>query len=116
MLKQFVSKAAGESKPEACTFRGTLRISMSRERSWRAFLASCELIDHSNRYTPVIQCRVVCSIDGRVAIAGYRTILIDPRLEREIDSDRFGFHRAHSECSASYQTKKNSLLFTQQPK
>src|SRR5438477_5069179 len=42
MLKKTVSKAAGESKPEAYP-RGTLRISMSRERSWRAFSASCRL-------------------------------------------------------------------------
>jgi len=32
MLKKAVSKAAGESKPEAYPL-GTLRISMSRERS-----------------------------------------------------------------------------------
>ena len=34
------SEAAGESKPEAYP-RGTLRLSMNRERSWRSFSASC---------------------------------------------------------------------------
>jgi len=39
MLKKSSSKAAGESKQEAHP-SGTLRISMSRERSWGAFSAS----------------------------------------------------------------------------
>ncbi|HZD13007.1 MAG TPA: hypothetical protein VE177_05760, partial [Candidatus Binatus sp.] len=37
--KRPFSKAAGESKPEAYPL-GTLRISMNRERSWRAFSAA----------------------------------------------------------------------------
>src|SRR6266513_4371330 len=49
------------------------------------------LVDHSNRRTSVIQGGPVGSIDGRVAIVEYRTVLVEPRLQREIDSDRFGF-------------------------
>jgi len=49
------------------------------------------LVDHSNRRTTVIQRGPVGSIDGLVAIAEHRTVLVEPRLQREIDSDRFGF-------------------------
>ena len=61
------------------------------------------LVDHSNRYTTVIQRGPVDSIDGRVAIAQHRTVLVERRLKREIDSDRFGFQRAHTEVSTSHQ-------------
>lgn len=55
-----------------------------------AHLAS-SLVDHSNRPTTVIQRGPVGSIDGRVAIAEHRTVLVERRLNREIDSDRFWF-------------------------
>src|SRR5882672_10942195 len=42
------------------------------------------LVDHSNRRTSIIQGGPVGSIDGRVAIADHRTVLVEPRLQREI--------------------------------
>ena len=76
---------------------------LSDARTLLADFFSVLLVDHSNRYTTVIQRGPVDSIDGRVAIAQHRTVLVERRLKREIDSDRFGFQRAHTEVSTSHQ-------------
>jgi hypothetical protein len=49
------------------------------------------LVDHSNGRITKIQCRLVGSIDRRVAIAQHGTILVEARLKREIEPDGLGF-------------------------
>jgi len=88
MLKKSSSKAAASEEA-----RRTLRYVelLSDARTPLANFFSVLLVDHSNRRTSIIQGGPVGSIDGRVAIVEYRTVLVEPRLQREIDSDRFGF-------------------------
>ena len=52
------------------------------------------LEDHSNRRTTQIQRGPIDPINGRVAIALDRTVLVQPCLKREVEPDRFGFQRA----------------------
>src|SRR5882672_706999 len=89
---------------------------LSDARTPLADFFSVLLVDHSNRHTTIIQCGPVGSIDGRVAIAEHRTVLVERRLKREIDSDRFGFQRAHAKVSTSHQAQKRSRLLAQQSK
>ena len=49
------------------------------------------LEDHSNRRTTQKQRGSVRSIDGRVAIAGHRTVFVECRLERKVNTDGIGF-------------------------
>jgi len=76
--KSSSSKAAASEEA-----RRTLRYVelLSDARTPLADFFNVLLVDHSNRRTSVIQGGPVGSIDGRVAIAEYRTVLVKPRLQ-----------------------------------
>jgi len=76
--KSSSSKAAASEEA-----RRTLRYVelLSDARTPLADFFSVLLVDHSNRRTSIIQGGPVGSIDGRVAIAEYRTVLVKPRLQ-----------------------------------
>src|SRR5678809_792162 len=64
-------------------------------------LSRSRLIEDSNRYTAVIKGGFIGSIDGRIAIAGDGAVLIEPRLEGEIDSDPFWQQRPEAQITTS---------------
>ncbi len=87
--KSSSSKAAGESKPEAYP-QGYVE-DFDELRTPLEDFFSVLLEDHSNRRTAQIQRGPVSSIDSRIAIACHRTVFVERRLKRKVDTNRFRF-------------------------